>query len=433
MATRAHRYLPVLLVLSLLFPVATQAASGSESFQKGVAAYRADRLEEALAHFEAARDAGLDKPSLYHNLGTAYYRLGRYPEARRAFQRLLDDPGSAALAHYNLGLVARKLNEPETAREHFRAALRSADNPKIQRLAADQLPERETTRADRSPFSGLVSLGGGYSDNVTLQPDDGPITSGQSDTFLEALAAGTYQLQGDPDHGLQLKASALILDYADRNTFDQTYLRAGLEWDRSSGPWALDLAAYGDWITLGGDPFERVVTGEVDALRAVTATQDLRLRYRLSLVDGANRFEHLSGTRQRAGAEWRYDSEAYGLETGYELEYNDRDDLPDASVSPIRHLGYLETRWKLARYWEVDLAGSYRFSRYQDPHRTPAGEVTREDTRIRGEVGLSRQLPWKLWANLEYQYTRNDSNIDFADPNYEYEANVYAIRVERFF
>ncbi|MFP4616353.1 MAG: hypothetical protein ACLFRB_10815, partial [Thiohalorhabdus sp.] len=345
----------------------------------------------------------------------------------------LEDPGSTALAHYNLGLVARKLNEPETAREHFRAAHRSAEDPKIQRLAADRLPEREAARTDRSPFSGLVSLGGGYSDNVTLQPDDGPITSGRSDTFLEALAAGTYQLRGDRSEGLQLKASALVLDYADRDAFDQTYLRAGLEWDRNPGPWALDLAAYADWITLGGDPFERVLTGEVDARRTVTPAQDLRLRYRLGLVDGADRFEHLSGTRQRADVEWQYAGGGYALTAGYQLEYNDRDDLPDASVSPTRHQGSLEAQWEPARDWRATLEGSYRFSRYHDPHQTPSGPVTREDTRLRGEAGLSRRLPWSLWARLEYQYTRNDSNIDFADPNYEYEANVYSLAVERFF
>ncbi|MFP4616056.1 MAG: tetratricopeptide repeat protein, partial [Thiohalorhabdus sp.] len=106
MATRARPFLPGILALLLLLPTDTSAASGSEAFEEGLAAYRADHLEKALERFEAAREAGLDQPALHHNLGTVYYRLGRYPEARRAFQRLLEDPGSTALAHYNLGLVA---------------------------------------------------------------------------------------------------------------------------------------------------------------------------------------------------------------------------------------------------------------------------------------------------------------------------------------
>ncbi|HKJ87963.1 MAG TPA: tetratricopeptide repeat protein, partial [Gammaproteobacteria bacterium] len=215
MAVVFRRILTAFLLAFPFLPDARAASSPSGEFQAGIRAFKAERFEAALSHFRAARASGMDKPSLDYNLGVTYYRLGRYRLARKAFHRLLEYPGSAPLAHYNLGLVARKLNHPDTAESHFRTAYRTAEDPKVRHLAANRLPNRQES-ASGPRFTGLVSLGWGYSDNVTLEPDNGPVTSGRGDQFLQALAAGTFQMLGDYADGVQLKASLLRLDYSRR-------------------------------------------------------------------------------------------------------------------------------------------------------------------------------------------------------------------------
>jgi tetratricopeptide (TPR) repeat protein len=406
------------------------AASPDSPFQRGLEAFRAGNYTAARDHFEAARQAGMDKPALYYNLGAVYYRLGQYRKARKAFARLTDEPGSAALAHYNLGLVARKLDDPATARRHFRIASRTSDDPKIQRLAREALGREE----ESDPLAGVASVGLGYDDKVILDPGEIVGSSDTDDFFVEALAGGSYQLRGSREQGLQLKGSVYHLDYFDIDAFDQTFLRLGPEWDTPVGDWAIDLAAYGDLIYLDGEPFEWIATGEVDGTRPLAGDHALRLRYRLSYLDGQSPFGYLTGIRHRAEAEWRYDDGTREARAGYELEYNDREDFSEAgtftSVSPTRHELELRAGREWAQVWEAEVRATYRFSRYHDAHVASDGTATtREETRLRARAAISRELPWELRAFAEFQFTDNDSNIDF----YDYTANVYTIGLERYF
>jgi len=413
----------------LLAPTLPLAAPPDSPFQQGLEAFRAGDYAAARDRFEAARAAGMDKPALFYNLGSAYYRLGQYRKARDAFGRLTDDPGIAPLAHYNLGLVARKLDQPATARRHFRIAYRTSDDPKIQRLAGEALDREE----ESDPLAGVASVGLGYDDNVTLDPDEIVATSDTDDFFLQALAGGSYQLRGTREEGLQLKGSILHLDYFDIDAFDQTFLRLGPEWDTRAGEWAIDLAAYGDLIYLDGEPFEWIATGEVDGRRPLAGDHALRLRYRLSYLDGQSPYGYLTGVRHRAEAEWRYDDGTREARAGYELEYNDREDFSKGttftSVSPTRHELNLRAGREWAEAWEAKVRAAYRFSRYHDPSDVVGGTTTRQDTRLRARAALSRELPWELRAFAEYQFTDNDSNIDA----YDYTANVYTLGLERYF
>jgi tetratricopeptide (TPR) repeat protein len=417
----------------MVAPVAHAAIAAETHFTRGVAAFQQGDYRQAAARFEAARETGLDTPALHYNLGVSYYRLGRFGASAAAFERLADDPTNRGLAHYNLGLVALARDRPDLAREHFETARDAAGDERIRRLAGQRLAELGRPASPRR-FSALASASLGYDDNVTLAPDEFVATSDADDTFLQYLAAGTFQLRGDRHDGFQLKGSLLGFDYFDLDDFDQTYLRAGVEWDRRWNGWDTDLAAYADWVYLDGDRFETVITGEAEGLRRLTERTRLRLRYRLSRIEAEAPYDYLTGTRHRAAVEGRY-SARVDARLGYELAYNDREDLGTAttftSVSPTRHQLFAEMAYPFAATWRAEAEVAYRLSRYHDANRDSGTGLdrVREDDRIRLQAGLNRDLPWRLRAFAEYARTVNDSNI----AAYDYTANVYRVGVERFF
>ncbi len=435
---------PVATLLLLVLAAGPVAAAppGVGHFSQGVTAYQKGSYARAIEHFEAARRAGLSSPSLLYNLGVAHYRLGHFAEARAAFRELATDPRNSGLAHYNLGLIDLRQDRTGAARDHFRTAFRVAGDDRIQGLAQERLAElREKTGPPspaENPFNALVSVELGFSDNVTLAPDDIVSSSDTDDWLLEGLAAATFQALGDHRDGLQVKASAYSVRYADLDGFDQSFLRAGPEWDMDLGPWATDLAAYHDWVYLDGETFERVLTGEVDTRRTLSEAIKLRLRYRLSRIEGAGPFDYLSGARHRLAVEGQIDGGGpWSGNLGYEIEFNDREDLSSGqeftSASPTRH--DLSARVNRAwGPWRARARAEIRFSHYPDPDVTQTAtgleHTTREDTRLRVAAGLSRKLPWwGLHAFGEYEHTRNGSNIEA----YHYRANVYSAGLERIF
>ena len=189
-----------------------------------------------------------------------------------------------------------------------------------------------------------------------------------------------------------------------------------------------------DWLNLDGELFETIVTGEAEGLRTLTESTRLRLRYRFSRIEAEAPYEHLTGSRHRMAVEGRYRG-PLDARAGYELEYNDREDLSTAtsftSVSPTRHEVFAEAEYPFGSAWEAEGKVEYRYSRYHDANTDAATGLDRirEDGRLRLQATVSRELPWQLEAFGEYEYTDNDSNI----AGYDYTANVYRIGLERFF
>ncbi|HKJ70304.1 MAG TPA: tetratricopeptide repeat protein, partial [Gammaproteobacteria bacterium] len=418
-------------------PAAEAAVPAEQHFQAGVAAFKAGDFRRAAEHFEAAREAGMASPALLYNLGVSYYRLGRYAKAAAAFRALTDAPANRGLAHYNLGLVALARDDDAGARRHFRQARELAGDDRIRRLAGERLAELrrgERRGSDGRRVSALVSASLGYNDNVTLSPDELVTASDTADHFLEYLAAGTVQLRGDNRNGWQLKGSLLGIDYADINRYDQTYLRAGPEWDHRWGPWDTDLAAYVDWVRLDGELFERIYTAEAEGLRRVTGHTALRLRYRFSRIQAEQPYDYLTGSRHRLAVEGRY-RDGWEARYGYRFAYNERKDLSTAaaftSASPTRHGLFVRAAFPVAAVWELKAGAAFRLSRYHDASTDAATGIrrVREDRRWRLEAGARRDLPWHLVGFARYEHTDNRSNL----AEYEYTANTYRLGLERFF
>jgi len=428
------------LVLLLIFVQGAATASTvttEASFDSGVKAFRSGDYEQALRHFEHAGRLGTDTHKLHYNLGVTYYHLGRYAEAQSEFEWLARIPELAPLAHYNLGLLALKQGMRDEARSQFDITASTAQDPKLTALAKTQLAGLPPA-SNGKRWSGFVDVGAGYDDNVALVPDSAVVTpSGTDDTFSELMGGLVGRLSGNAENGLRFKVSAFWLNYLDLDEFDQTSVRGGLAYRHRSGDWQTELYVFGDLIHLDGDPFERIWTLSYQGDRKINDRASLRLRARSSYINADEPFDSLSGWRNQLLGEFRRKQGPLDFQGGYEFEYNDRNDRDSgaefSSVSPRRHKFFLKLNRDIGQNTEFVLAADYRYSRYRDPDRSVSGipvtEKTRKENRYKARVGVDYYVTREWIVTGEYQYTRNDSNLD----DFDYNSNRYMVRLERIF
>lgn len=429
----------LMLCLLLSVPVAVAAPNdeADTSFEHGVEAFRAGNYEQALQAFERARILGLDSTKLQYNLGVTYYHLHRYTEARQVFESLLPIEAVAARAHYNLGLVALRQQLDDEAYAHFSLVARTTGDPRLRELAEQQLAAFvPVVRSKR--FSGFVDAGGGYDDNVTLVPDSAVVaTSGQEDSFAELMGGMVGQLTGTSESGLRFKASAYWINYSDLDAFDQVSLRGGLAWRERYRGWRTEVAGYADLIYLDNEPFEQAGTLSLQGIRKLGEDAFLRLRVRSGYIDAEGEFTALTGWRNQLLGEVRVAPGAVDWRLGYELENNDREDQKSGaeyiSLSPVQHRFFARADWDVHKDTVISVSGDYRYSRYRDPNRSGQGAgmatETREDQGWRASAGVDYYLTNVWIVTGEYQYIRNDSNLD----NYDYTSNRFMVRLERTF
>jgi tetratricopeptide (TPR) repeat protein len=395
---------------------ALAASPGEEAFHRGFEAFRAGNYAAALRSFQEARRAGVDSPQLHHNLGVTYYRLGRYAEAELEFRALAQVPAWAALAHYNLGLTAQRAGRADEAAAHFTRAHREANETGLRLLAATAL-ERMGLPRPLARTSFFASLGAGYDSNATLSPDlEAEGLSGESDTFVEALASVSHRLDGDEAGGLYVLGAAYARRYTDVSRFDLTGLRGGLARETRSAGRANGISGYLEQVFIDDDTLQRAATLDLYARWPRGSRGDLRARYRLSRVEGGTGYGYLDGWQHLIAADAGFGWGRAAARAGYELELNEREDLVQGSeffsFSPRRHLLYLRAVRPAAGAWRVEARGEIRLSRYGDPNRLADGSlVRREDDRLGFALRASRPLGsrWRLY--VAYEYYDNRSNI----------------------
>jgi tetratricopeptide (TPR) repeat protein len=93
----------------------------------------AGRAQEALPHYEEAREAGVEDPNLLRNLAGIYEHAERWQEAAGAYEALVqahpDDPDLRLTA----GRCYQRMGQLDYARHHYRL-LRPLDPKKAEQL-----------------------------------------------------------------------------------------------------------------------------------------------------------------------------------------------------------------------------------------------------------------------------------------------------------
>ena len=419
-----------------LFWFCIPGACGDDDYRLGVDAFKQGRYEEARQRFAREYDAGVRDPTLLYNLGSAQFKLGDYPGALHSFEEVANDPKWGALAQYNLGLIEDKLGNVDAAQRHYRVAYETAQSDKLRELASFKISDRPTPSNDDDDWFGIVSLGGGYDDNVVLLNDQSLVdVSNESDYFAEALASASGFVQGNEERGWRADAVGYYRGYRDLNDFDYGSTTLGMTYNTMTPTAQWQFGARANAQFVGGDAYTTAATARAQLLQPLGAYH-LRVRNDLDYVDGADHFGYLTGWQDRISVQIGRRVGAYALRAAYEFEWNNRRDSNTSteffSYSPIWNRFYAEAVRSFTDALELELRAAYEFSRYDDENVEvePNGAVStaaRDDDRVTAALRVTYHAfdPWNVFG--EYTYSNNSSKFS----QYEYTDNQVMLGVER--
>ena len=407
----------LLAALVLVTSTPAVAADPATAWDSGSEAFAAGRYDEALRHFEAARDGGLKGPAVHYNIAVSQFSMGNYGAARDTFQLIASQfPSMRGLAEYNVGLSERRLGNADAAQRQFIAAYRHSSDEKVRALAASQLTELD--RQTRSNRYGLVGIQAGYDDNVALRDSLGlpaGVSAGSPTASLFAMLSGP--LSG----GLELDGSLYAVTYTDVDEFDQMELRVGAMYTIDRGDWRHRAGIYGVAGTTGGSSFNREANLDLRSTRYLGdhAAFELRLRYD-EITSAQLLFDGIEGTRSRLDLRYRWNGIGHTLAVRLGVEDNDR---RDANASPFRQRVQADYGYQLNDRWGLESALSFRTSEYDDLTVRRVEDLFSAAVRLVYETGTV----WQFSGS--YQHSKNDSS----DSAYSYDRNLLMLGLQRLF
>ena len=388
-----------LISLGLLLASSTLAAPGDREFKQGIDAFKAGQYDKAVVLFEKAQRKGKKSSALLYNLGVSYYKTSRYAKSEQAFTQLLSDKQFQQLAQYNLGLVNLAQQRKQIALDWFTKAADKHGDPKITALANHMLDKYAPQKSPQR-ISGLVSLGYGYNSNVTLVATGSP--SQQSDHYTELFGFITM-----PVGPVKLNASLFSQDFSTVNSSDFMQLSAGVAYPFHTSGWMLAPALYLAKDELNSNDFLTITDIRFEANKSLISYGELQLRYRYSDIHADNAaYSYLEGGRQQFRVQDTNLTAVGQLRLRYELELNDRQNLPTANYSPTRNTLLARLKQKVGNNWQAKEEVSWRDSQYPE-----AAGVSRHDTRYQLDLSVDRRLGKDWRAGLSYNYTDNKSNV----------------------
>lgn len=389
----------LLLCLVSLYSINLYAAAGDADFKQGMTAFKKGDYKSALTAFKKAEQAGMHSAALDYNLGVVYYKTGNLTQAKRYFTGLQHDKKLSQLADYNLGLIAQRQGNKQLALDHYRLALKGGDRD-IRQLARYRISKLETT-AGAQAWYGLASLALGYDDNVTLIPTGSPTLT--SDNYVEGFAYASYLV----NQQLSLNVSYDWLNYSTADVADFSQLVAGGDYQWQFTHWELKPGLRYSQSTLNSASYQNILDLRFSATRKLSASKELALRYRYNDIQSLNSlYDYLEGTRQQFRADYKLAMHNTDWRLRYQLELNDRLNLPAANYSPTRHTIQLRLRHDLSTHWRLEGRAEYRNSRYDE-----AAGIRREDDRYRLRAAARYRYTRNWDVRLRYTYTDNASNL----------------------
>lgn len=411
-----------------------ESPPGASAYLEGLQAYRAQHYEAALAAFSRAQAEGHADPNLIFNLGLVYRRLDRDAEARALFESLRAFADHRAAAEYQLGLIAVGQSQLKTAIGHLRAAVATAPNEGLRRVAQAALNRLGAAPINPRPDL-LLSLSAGHDSNPALVNDSfGIIKISDASAHVDAYAQARLPLATGRRVAVDVSGDFYLREYLELSAFDQATLQVKGNLHRYWPGWRLSLAAGAEVTWLDDRRLQHLGLLET-VLSHIRGRRSLELRAQLGVVEAAEPFTSLDGDRQRIGLRWRQPLAAAQILFDYQLELNQRRDLTSGpqflSQSPTRHQVLAELRHGPVAGWGLDWQLRYRFSDYADDNRFfgPGGEFLRATRRDQlYSVGLQARhaLGARVTGLFGYRYDHNQSGLSI----YDYDRHNLTVGVE---
>jgi len=420
------------------------AASVPAAAQTAPADQRAGALEAA---FQAMlRD--LADPALSFRYAQLAAEAGEIAGAIAALERLLLLNPTLDNIRLELALFYYRLGNSALAKSYAERALASPALPSDVRPRAERLIADIDRGLSRHIFTGELSAGARHDSNVNGGPSsqtvrggglDIPVVAGQPDpdwgVFASALGQYAYDLGTQKRDRIDVNGYAYSLRYLDRGDFDLDILAF------DAGVWLYPFAGalervgvrphlgythvflerqtylrlYGGGLTVQA-PIGEALIAEATGQGRIQDYENSDLRPTTEDQDGTE-------TAVTASLAWQPAAHSLLVLQGlYVIDAADRDYVAnhDRGVTLTWRLSYDAPAGLTAGPWSTAFTGRYRDIVYDAPDPLVDPATTRHDKRLEFTVSTTVPLWQALAANVSYQRTDNDSNLQ----NYAYTNNA---------
>jgi tetratricopeptide (TPR) repeat protein len=473
----------VLFVLFLFLPANAEEEGGGAYYDLGVFAYEDGDYEIAERHFKKALEFDPDNPFYNHFLGKTYLKTARYQEAMNyldvawkvnpdiselkyditflnfkmsnysraadLFAEIVNEDPSNILAHYHdlyqtaldyfltaaqesptiktnayyyAGVCYWKTGKIEEAVEKFEYVRDYAESSRLREnaLALLQTIKKKKERKIVKPYSLYLKIGYNYDDNVPLDPLDQEVYADEDDFVTKAYFSGKYNFVNREEYKIGAGYSHYQTWHNDLDEYNLTGSILNLYAKYRLQPLTLGFSYVPSYYWLDSDSYLRRHRLRPEVV--CKCNEDLSTRLSYSYYDNEYfQNEDRDGHTNDVFLDAYYD---ILRKKGYifgGIGYED-----NSASHPDQDYGRIKTKIGLSLWipWELELTltGKYYDKNYD--HVDTFYGVKRDDSQYYGSVSISRKLLYD-WLNIlaEFNYTKNDSNID----DFEYKRKVIGV------
>ncbi len=427
--------------------VEADPSSGKALLGLGIAQTSLGRYEEALNSLKAAESVLPDNPLVYYYQGLVYHQLKAFNQTPALFSRAMAlSPDLTPSARYYTGVAHYQLGLLEEAQKEFQEAIASGEpESELARSAREFLEYKGVPPKEPRKWDLSLSMSGQYDTNVVLlpigtQPSPEIGISRKDDFRTTFYARGEYR-------PLQTKDWTAGATYGFYQSFQQNLSVFNVE-DHSPSLFVMrQIGAVQarfqyvfDYVKVGQSPY--LIAHAVQPIVTIAEGGDKLTQFQFRYQNKDFQHGRFAGNSARDGKNWlagvtQYVFFAEG--TGhYRVGYTyDTDRTGGGSPSMATPGDQTNADWAYKAHRisaavalppmftiRPSVAIDYYRQEYDNPNSFSTTGTTRRRDNILFFTGtLGRDLTDSIFIALEYNYTRDQSNISVFD----YARSIYSL------
>ncbi len=433
---------------------AAYPTNGKVFLSLGIAQYNLNQFVPALDSLSQAEQLIRDDPLVFYFQGLASYKLHHFDQSIDFFSRAMTlSPDLTASARYYTGVAYYRLGELEKAQKEFESAILAGElDEELARSAKEYLGQGGVDIPVRNRWDVNVSLSGQYDSNVVLLPLGIQPPGGQSGISDKDDFRSVFQVRGE-FRPIQTDDWTMGLNYGFYQSFHRTLSAFDLQnhspaiyLQHQWGPAELRFHYGFDYVEVGRSPFlaAHALLPTVTFSLSETAFTQFLFRYqnkdfrdgrflRNSTRDGKNWLAGISQYLFFANGKgnlrlgYSYDTDITG---GGSLAMATPGIQTAADWSYQAHRLSSALAVPLPFQLNFNVALDYYRQNYDNPSSfSPTGTTKRQDDVFFITETLSRKFGEHFSLAVEYNFTRNRSNIAVFD----YERSIFSLTLNSTF
>jgi Flp pilus assembly protein TadD len=414
----------------------------------GIARSQQGQYQEALEALGYAEQLDPKNPLVYFYQGLVAQELKSFDQAPELFSRAMAlSPDLTPSARYYTGISYYQRGLIERAQKEFEAAIASGvPESELARSARTVLQQQTAVPKGPKQWDLNLSVSGQYDSNVVLlpigtQPPGGAVGISQKDDFRTAIYARAEYRPIQTDVWTSGVTYGLYQSFHQKLTrFDVQDHSPSVFVQRQIGPVQARVQYVFDYVQVGHSPylFAHVIQPIFTIAEGNSLFTQLQFRYQHKDFQD----DLFAGNSFRDGENWlggvtQYAYFANGtshVRLGYTYDM-DRTGGGDPTVATPGVPSNADWAYKAHRLslglgipevWTLKPAVAFDYYRqqYDNPNSLSAtGTTVRRDTVLFFTASIGRPITDWLSIAAEYNYTRDQSNIQFFD----YSRNIYSV------